>query len=73
MKKVLIGISSILFLLIFSMYSFITCVYASMADDVSVPVQESDSSLFTIKDGILTKYTGNETTIVVPEGVTKIE
>lgn len=73
MKKILIGISTILLLLIFSKYSFTTNVYASMTDDVSVPAQESDSSLFIIEDGVLTKYTGDETTIVVPKGVTKIE
>ena len=28
---------------------------------------------FTIKDGVLEKYRGNEADVVVPEGVTKIE
>ncbi len=73
MKKILIGMSTILFFLIISNNAFTTFVYATMADTISAPMQESDSSLFTIKDGILTTYTGNETSIVVPEGVTKID
>lgn len=73
MKKVLLGISTILFFFIFNNNVFTSLVYASVTEAVSLPVQENDSSLFTIKDGTLTKYTGDETTIVIPEGVTKID
>ena len=63
MKKVLLGLFAILFLLIFSNAPFTTIVYATMTESVSTSVD----------DGILTAYTGNETTVIVPEGVTKIE
>ncbi len=73
MKKVILGILTIIFFLIISNNTFTTFVYASMTDAVSNSLQESDNSLFTIKDGVLTGYSGDEKTIVVPEGVTKID
>lgn len=51
-----------------------TTVYAKWEKETAEDdVYQGPSSDFTIKDGVLEKYTGNESVVVVPDGVTELK